>query len=261
MQALNNVLPGESPHDTLLSLLEKGVVCADSFVPVRQWLNRDKIQKAVVRQRVNARVKALQAGRFDLVRPLRALAVQEQMDRCFDRYRVLCRETASACGLSWQEALQLLRVQEYTGQVRRGYFVKGLSGAQFIRRQDFENVTAALLHPQEESMWLNAADPMQPWGKLLAHAETKAFVNVSGTAVAFRKGLPVALFERQGKTLRVFEWDGLKEMLCLFVEVFRRGRIFPGKKRIIVKEYPAEAAGVLAESGFMREMQDFCLYR
>lgn len=261
MQALNNVLPGESPHDTLLSLLEKGVVCADSFVPVRQWLNRDKIQKAVVRQRVNARVKALQAGRFDLVRPLRALTVQEQMDRCFDRYRVLCRETALACGLSWQEALKLLRGQEYTGQVRRGYFVKGLSGAQFIRRQDFESVTAALLHPQEESIWLNAADPMQPWGKLLPHAETKAFVNVAGTAVAFRNGLPVALFERQGKTLRVFEWDGLKEMLCLFVEEFRRGRIFPGKKRIIVKEYPAEAAGTLAESGFLREMQDFCLYR
>lgn len=261
MQALNNVLPGESPHDTLLSLLEKGVVCADSFVPVRQWLNRDKIQKAVVRKRVNARVKALQAGRFDLVRPLRVLTVQEQMDRCFDRYRILCRETAAACGLSWQEALKLLRVQEYTGQVRRGYFVKSLSGAQFIRRQDFESVTAALLHPQEESMWLNAADPMQPWGKLLSHAETKAFVNVPGTVVAFRDGLPVALFERQGKTLRVFEWDGLKEMLCLFVEEFRRGRIFSGKKRIIVKEYPSEAAETLSESGFLHEMQDFCLYR
>lgn len=261
MQALNNVLSGESPHDTLLSLLEKGVVCADSFVPVRQWLNRGKIQKAAVRQRVNARVKALQAGRFDLVRPLRALSVQEQMDRCFDRYLVLCRETATACGLPWQEALRLLRVQEYTGQVRRGYFVKGLSGAQFIRRQDFESVTAALLHPSEESIWLNAADPIQPWGKFLPHDETKAFVNVPGTVVAFRNGLPVALFERQGKTLRILEWDNLKESLCLFTEEFRRGRIFPGKKRIVVKEYPAEASEVLTESGFMREMQDYCLYR
>ena len=261
MQALNNVLPGESPHDTLLSLLEKGVVCADSFVPVRQWLNRDKLQKSAVRQRVNARVKALQAGRFDLVRPLRALSVQEQMDRCLDCWLILCRETAAACGLPWQEALKHLRVQEYTGQVRRGYFVKGLSGAQFIRRQDFESVTALLLHPQEESIWLNAADPMQPWGKLLPHGESRAFVNVPGTVIAFRGGLPVALFERQGKTLRIFEMDGLKEMLCLFVEEFRRGRIFPGKKRIVVKEYQAEAAGVLAESGFLREMQDYCLYK
>lgn len=42
MQALQGVLPGESPHETLLSLLEKGLVYADSFVPVRQWLDKDK---------------------------------------------------------------------------------------------------------------------------------------------------------------------------------------------------------------------------
>lgn len=261
MQALNNVLPGESPHDTLLSLLEKGIVCADSFVPVRQWLNYVKTQKATVRQRVNVRVKALQAGRFDLVRPLRPMTVQEQMDGCFDRYLILCRETAAAYGLSWQEALKLLRVQEYTGQVRRGYYVKGLSGAQFIRRKDFESVTAALLHPRKETMWLNAADPIQPWGKLLPHEEDRGFINVPGTVIAFRSGLPVALMERQGKTLRIFNGAEPEEVMSLFTDEYRRGRILPGKKRIVVKEYPSEAAVLLTESGFLREMQDYVLYR
>ncbi len=261
MQALNNVLPGESPHDTLLSLLEKGIVCADSFVPVRQWLNYVKTQKATVRQRVNVRVKALQAGRFDLVRPLRPMTVQEQMDGCFDRYLILCRETAVAYGLSWQEALKLLRVQEYTGQVRRGYYVKGLSGAQFIRRKDFESVTAALLHPRKETMWLNAADPIQPWGKLLPHEEDRGFINVPGTVIAFRSGLPVALMERQGKTLRIFNGAEPEEVMSLFTDEYRRGRILPGKKRIVVKEYPSEAAVLLTESGFLREMQDYVLYR
>lgn len=261
MQALNNVLEGESPHDTLLSLLEKGVVCADSFVPVRQWLNREKTRKATVRQQVNVRVRALHGGRFDLVRPLRPLTTQEQMERCFDRYLILCRETAAAYGLPWQEALKLLRVQEYTGQVRRGYFVKGLSGAQFIRSRDFESVTAGLLHPRRDRMWLNAAEPMQPWGKLLPHVEGRAFLNVPGTAVAFLGGLPVMLFEKQGKTLRVFETEELKEAMGLFAEEFKRGRIFSGRKRIVVKEYPAEAVPALEESGFLREMQDYVLYR
>ncbi|MDE6674371.1 MAG: DEAD/DEAH box helicase, partial [Acetatifactor sp.] len=266
MQALSHVLDGESPYDTLLSLMEKGLVCADSFVPVRQWLNREKIQKAAARQRVGARVKALQAGRFELVKPLRPLTIPEQMERCFDRYLVLCRETAAAWGLPWQEALKLLRVWEYTGQVRRGYFVKGLSGAQFIRRQDFESVTARLMHPQAELVWLNAADPMQPWGKLLAHEPERNFVNVPGTAVAFRDGLPAAVFERQGKVLRCFDTgegqeDGLREILRLFEEEFQRGRIFPSKKRIVVKEYPAQAADALAESGFLHEIQDYVLYR
>lgn len=261
MQALNNVLSGESPHDTLLSLLEKGIVCADSFVPVRQWLNREKTGRAAVRQRVNVRVKALQAGRFDLVRPLRTPTVQEQMDRCFDRYLILCRETAAAFGLSWQEALKLLRVQEYTGQVRRGYFVKGFSGAQFIRKKDFESVTAYLLHPRSETLWLNAADPMQPWGKLLPHEEDRAFTNVPGTVAAFRNGLPAVLFERQGKALRVLEGSCLEEVLQLFAEEFRNGRIFPDRKRIVVKEYPPEATGALEAGGFRKEMQDYCLYR
>lgn len=265
-QALGHVLDGESPHDTLLSLLEKGLVCADSFVPVRQWLNREKTQKAAARQRVGARVKVLQAGRFDLVRPLRLLTIQEQMERCFDRYLILCRETAAAWGLSWPEALKLLRIWEYTGQVRRGYFVRGLSGAQFLRRQDFESVTARLMHPQAELIWLSGADPMQPWGKLLAHEPDRSFINVPGTAAAFRDGLPVAVFERQGKVLRLLgadkgQGEALHEVLALFAEEFRRGRIFPGKKRISVKEYPSQAAEGLAAAGFLHEIQDYVLYR
>ena len=190
---------------------------------------------------------------------------------------------------------------EYTGQVRRGYFVRGLSGAQFLRRQDFESVTARLMHPQAELVWLNAADPMQPWGKLLAHEPGRSFINVPGTAVAFRDGLPVAVFERQGKVLRlsgtekrqddefqdgvpgdgdlqesilrenilqenmlpesILQADILCEVLALFAEEFRRGRIFSGKKRISVKEYPELAGEALTAGGFLHEIQDYVLYR
>lgn len=261
MQSLNNVLGGESPYETLISLMEKGLISADSFVPVRQWLGRKKTERAAARQRAGARVKAIHAGRYDLIRPLQKIGLQEEMDRCFDRYLILCRETAAACGLPWQEALSLLRVQEYTGQVRRGYFVEGLSGAQFIRKKDFESVTAMLLHPKEELLWVNAAEPLQPFGKILAHDKEKAFLNVPGTAAAFYKGRLVALFERQGKTLRVFDETNLKETLCRFSESYRQGRIFPGKKRIAVTDYPKEAESALTESGFMREVGKFVLYR
>ncbi len=261
MQALNNVLPGESPYDTLLSLMEKGLVCADSFLPVRQWQNREKIKKSAARQRIGAKVKALNAGRWDLVRPLRPLTIQEQMDRCFDRCLILCRETAAFCGLSWSEALSRLRVQEYTGQVRRGYFVEGFSGAQFIRKDDFGGITARLLHPVQELIWINAADPLQPWGKLLPHTAGLSFANLPGTAVALRGGLPIILFERQGRVLRVFDASCLTEALQLFTEEYRQGRIFTGRKRIVVKEYPAEASKTLAESGFIREALDYTLYR
>lgn len=261
LQSLSGVLEGESPYDAMISLMEKGVVRADSFVPVRQWLGRKKMEKAAVRRRVGARAKALGAGRYDLARPLRPLTIQEQMDRCFDRYLILCRETAREGGLSWQEALAILRVQEYTGQVRRGYFVEGLSGAQFIRKKDFEGVTSALVSPGMETVWVNGADPMQPFGKFLPHENGRAFVNVSGTAAAFSKGRLTALLERQGKTLRVFEKEGLREALQLFVREYRCGRIFAGKKRITLEDYPKEAEEILLESGFMREVQKLVIYK
>lgn len=261
MQALNGVLEGESPYDTLLALMEKGIVCADSFVPVRQWLDQEKIKKSAARVRVGARVKALQAGRWDLVRPLRPLSVQEQMERCFDRYLILCRESAAAYGLSWPEALSLIRIQEYTGQVRRGYFVEGLSGAQFIRGKDFGGVTAALSKTESDMVWLNGADPMQIWGKLLPHKEGKSFLNISGSVVALKGGKPVAVFEKQGKTLRVFEEKYLGEAIKLFVKEYKKGQIFKNKKRIQVKEYPFDAAKSLAENGFGREVLGYSLYR
>lgn len=261
MQALGSVLDGESPYDTLLSLMEKGIVCADSFVPVRQWIDREKIRKSAARVRVGARVKALSAGRWDLGRPVRPLTLKEQMERCFDRYKILCRETAGACGISWQEALSSLRILEYTGQVRRGYFVEGLSGAQFIRGTDYVGITAALRNTEKEIVWLNGADPVQVWGKLLPHHPDRAFLNVPGTAVALGGGMPVAVFERQGGVLRVFEKDCLEEALCLFAQAYRRGQIFIGRKRILVKEYPDGAAEALVKSGFGREVQGYALYR
>lgn len=260
-QSLSGVLDGEPIYDTLLSLVEKGIVCADSFVPVRHVLNQEQLKKANARRRVGVHRKLMQAGRFELVRETKPLTVQEQMERCFDRYLILCRETAAAFGLSWQEALSVLRVSEYTGEVRRGYFVRGFSGAQFIRAKDFASVTALLLHPLTETVWVSAADPLQPWGKLLPHEEGRAFLNVGGSAVALRRGEPVVVFEKQGKSCSVFDAEGLEEVLFLFVEEFRRGRIFAGRSRIVVKEYSEEAAYAFERCGFVREIRDYVLYR
>lgn len=260
MQSLNNLLPGQSPYDTLLSLMEKGLVYADSFLPVRQWIDREKTKKAVVKQRVGLRVKALQTGRWDIVRPVREKTIEERLNACFRISPILSKETAAACGLSWQEALSVLRIWEYTGQARRGYFVKDLSGAQFILGKDYESVVRRLYDPQKKLVWINAADPAQCWGKTLPHKEGRGFINVPGTAVACYGGLPVAVMERQGKVLQIWEEELQEECLRLFAEKFRQGSIFAGMKRIVVKEYPDAAAQALRQAGFQKEMQDYVLY-
>ena len=68
---------------------------------------------------------------------------------------------------SWKRALEMLRIWEYTGRIRRGYFVAGLSGAQFIRREEYGGITAALKDPAKQILWLNGTDPAVQWGKAL----------------------------------------------------------------------------------------------
>ncbi len=222
---------------------------------------KQKKKNAPVRQRVNLHVKALRAGRWDVVRPVKEPTIEEKIERCFDRSIILCRETAADCNLAWQEALSVLRIWEYTGQARRGYFVEGMSGAQFIRGKDYPAVTRRLQNPEKNIVWINAADPAQCWGKVLPHKEGRGFLNVAGSAVACCGGLPVMVMERQGKTLRVLEEDVMEECLRLFVEEYKGGKIFPMQKRIVVKEYPDTAKEALAKAGFLKEMQDYVLYK
>lgn len=259
MQRLSGALGGASPYDALMELAEKGIAHADSFVPVRQWIDRTIIEKASARQRARARVMTLMAGRWELARPLKELTIEQQLERAFDRSLILCRETAQ--GLNWQDAVKVLRVWEYTGRVRRGYFIRGLSGMQYVRDRDFAGVIFEMEDPDDEIIWLPAVDPAQPWGKCLAHYEGRAFMNLPGTAVALRAGMPVAVFERQGRTLRVFDHTCLAEALSVFAQDYATRRLFPAVRRITVKEYPPEAAAPLKDAGFSRVMQDFVLYR
>lgn len=264
LQPLNRLLAGASAHEILLSLMAKGLVCADSFVPVRQWMELQKAKKMVPKRLAGMRAKALRAGRWDVVRPSlpqsQKTEAEQKLERCFEQSFLVSKETAAAGGLSWQEALSVLRIWEYTGQARRGYFVEGMSGAQFIREKDYAAVVRMLQSPEEKVVWVNAADPAQCWGKVLPHKEGRSFLHVPGTAVACYGGLPAAVLERQGKVLRIFEEDLAEKCMREFVNEFQRGSIFCGRKRIVVKEYPKIADGILPKAGFRREMQDYVLY-
>ena len=259
MQRLNSVIEGESPYDTILSLAEQGLVHADSFVPVRQWINREKLLKGSAKQRVSARVEALTAGRWEVTRPFATKKLEDQIDQMFDKAIILCRETAK--GLNWSETLEILRIWEYTGRVRRGYFIEGLSGVQYIRDKEFSGTMQTMEQPGGQVIWLSAIDPAQLWGKVLTHLEGRSFINVPGIAVAIYSGMPVAVFERQGKVLRVFDSNVLHETMKTFVSDFQSKCIYPASNRIVVKDYPIEALDVLKSVGFLKEMQDLVLYR
>jgi len=251
-----------SSPEVLFSLMEKGLIHADSFTTVRMWLERDKIEKSSVRRRVAARVAATTLGRWDISRPLKPQSTKERLNRAFEKAGLLCRETsAPLLGIPWVTALEALRTWEYTNRARRGYFVEGLSGAQYIREEAYASIIQELEHPADEIIWLAAPDPNQVWGKALPHDPDRQFTIVHGSVAALKQGIPVAVFERQGHTLRVFDETVLAGALTAFVSAFSRRNIFPALNRLTVRQYPPTAAQALADAGFARVMMDYVLHR
>ena len=53
----------------------------------------------------------------------------------------------------------------------------------------------------------------------------------------------------------------MEAVLSEFVRCFQRKLLFPEQKRLILKEYPENAGELLKKAGFIREMQDYVLYR
>ena len=258
-QAVAPQLGGESALDALTSLALKGYVHADSFAPLREWQTAQGSKRRDVKRRAMARASAQQAGRWEVVRPLRTLTLEERLERAFSKAQILCRETAE--GLSWGEALSVLRIWEYTGKVRRGYYIRGLSGAQFIREEDYARVLARLDAPQEEIVWLNAADPAQAWGKALPHAPGASFTCVPGTAVALRAGRVAARLARRGASLRIVLPDDAEEVLQALARDFAQRRVFSDQQNLCVRDYPDEVRETLVRAGFRREMRDYVLWR
>ena len=241
--------------DALKSLLARGLVRADSFLPVREML---ATESGNVKKTVRRRVRVMDAGRWSRVGALPQTSAEALVERLFDRFGIVCRETA---GADWNAAFGVLKHMEYAGKARRGYFVKGLSGAQFMRETDYSTITAQLRQPSGECIWLPAADPMQAWGAYLAHEDGRAFLRVPGAAVALMDGAVVAVSEKQGETLRVFDDPAAPEALRALADAFRRGAIFPALPRLLIKKYPPTAAPHLEAAGFTREMLDYTLMR
>jgi len=269
--SFSTVIDSRPSHDTLMSLLENGLIHCDSFAPVKQWLNQAKTQKATARQRVNARMITLTSGRWEVTRPVKALSNEEILNRIFDKTVVLCRENykyaaENFTGITWGAMLETLRVWEYTGQARRGYFVDGLSGMQFIREQDFSSTVHSLENPgfDDSIVWLSAIDPLQAWGKYIPHLEGKGFTNTTVTAVALGSGVPIAVFEKSGKALRLLDENISQEciasLLESFAKAFKGKNIFYDLKRITVKEYPPEVTGQFKDAGFQKALLDYMLF-
>jgi ATP-dependent helicase Lhr and Lhr-like helicase len=198
---------GLSERDTLAALWRlaaAGLVSNDSFAPLRLLASDASAARAITDApragslgrsatfrhdaALRARLKSSVSGRWSAIAALAddgagalpngvagdAAAVDEVRDMAvllLARNGILTREMLALESLpvSWQTLSFALRRMEYAGLIRRGYFVRALSGEQYALPEALDRLRAARrLNPAAEApIALSAADPANPYGVLL----------------------------------------------------------------------------------------------
>ena len=122
---------------------------------------------------------------------------------------MLTREGALADGVpgGFAGVYPVLRALEERGQVRRGYFVAGLGGAQFATPGAVDRLREhrePADHPQVDL--LSAVDPAQPFGATLPWPASGGRPSRSaGAHLVLRDGEAVLFIERGGRSLVTFD--------------------------------------------------------
>jgi ATP-dependent Lhr-like helicase len=207
-----------------------------------------------------------------------ALAVF-QAELLLHRYGIAARELAlmDPTLLPWRILYEVYSRMELAGEVRRGYFVEGLSGAQFAlpgaaqRLQD-THLPSTVVAPV---VLLHSADPANLYGSgapfdiPLLDGGTRPLLRRAGNWLVLRAGRPVLLAEQQGKKLTALasaSRDDVVAAAAVLPGMLDQGRPLASRHRLTVEEWngrpvtATEGKELLEAAGFVRDYQGLTLY-
>ncbi|HVA83558.1 MAG TPA: DEAD/DEAH box helicase [Candidatus Binataceae bacterium] len=250
----------------LWRLAAAGRVSNDSFAPLRLlWsapeavramapgahrrARHDAALRARLRSSVTGRWSALGAG-AGAIAPAPAAARdlgRERAEMLLRRNGIVTREMLGLESepLAWHEVSFALRRMEYAGSIRRGYFVRALSGEQYALPAALEMLAAARNAAREHPVALSAADPANPYGAVLP-----------GCGVAREAGNFVVL--RAGRAMLGLAGRALVSLDALDDEAFSTavGALIELRRKVVVETVDGAPAlgsvrvGAMAAMGF-----------
>lgn len=253
--------------DVLEGMVWKGVISNDSFEPIRYFLS-SKPSGVKMRARMRAAAYKVDMGRWGIVSGNCEIGAEDQLMLWLNRYGLVAKEILQ-CEKSkfpWGDIYEILKQWEYTGKVNRGYYIKGLSGMQFMLPGASERLNIS----SSDYFVMNACDPAQSYGRILAFPDGEVSWNCTpGTAVVQKEGKPLLIVEGYGERfipVSCSKEETLKAVNA-FVDAFNKSFIWPKQKKINIKQWlnvPAskcEFSEELGFYGFNKEMQDLVLWR
>jgi ATP-dependent Lhr-like helicase len=216
-------------REALQSLLQRGLATNDRFDPLRPsargmaealaLASRASLAQrpSLGRPRASLRRPASERpeGRWAVVRDERAEDPEEALlvwaAALLDRYGVLTRETVALdlWAPPWRDLAPVLARAEWRGELRRGYFVEGLSGVQYASSDAAEELArlAALPAGEAPPLLLCSLDPANLYGSgapldiPLLDGGTARLVRSAANSLVLVGGRPVLIIEGQGRRL------------------------------------------------------------
>lgn len=290
-------LSPQTVRASLWSLVRLGLVTNDQFDVVRRGEERmpehadadpgpgvrgrpGRLLRATPRARPRATSRP--EGRWTTIpwgQPTLEDQVLHQARLLLTRYGVVAREIAQLDDAlpPWRILYEVLSRLELAAEVRRGYFVEGLSGAQFALPE-----AASLLHdltlpssPAGAPVLLHSLDPANLYGSgapfdiPLLEGGTRPFLRRPGNWLVLHAGAPILLIEQHGKRLTALP-SARKENLARAVQmlpaIVSTTQMRDPRHRLTVEtwnEQPVTATpgkDLLEAAGFVRDYQAMTWY-
>jgi ATP-dependent Lhr-like helicase len=278
----------------LWALARRGVVTNDRFDVIRRGEEPAPVAEPVVsgrRAEVPRLARLHGARRADLNRPEgrwslvpwgRPDAETHAVHRAamlLQRYGIVARELAAMDPWMppWRVLYEVLSRMELAGDVRRGYFVEGLSGAQFAL-PDAARLLQDLSLPADAAapvLLLHSLDPANLYGAgapldiALLDGGTRPLGRRAGNWLVLRSGKPVLIVEQQGKRLTALasasREDVAAAVACLPAVLDCDQGMAVGRK-LTVAEWngrpvtATEGRELLEAAAFVRDYQSMTLY-
>lgn len=195
-----------------------------------------------------------------------------------ERYGILVKEwyRRESDLLPWYHVFQSLKQMEWRSEVRRGYFVEGLSGVQFALTPALEMLTAAAPEKNLSGLiMLSVLDPAVPFGSGVnlflpdSTGNAVALVRQPGNHLIFIEARPIIYAENYGARLQSLGGATTEQLASALVSL-RQFLQLPEplrpRKRIEVETWngapvlSTPAANWLLQHGFEKEAEKLVLW-
>ena len=275
----------------LLDALRRGLVTNDRFDPMRPGAQAvaEALAEASAprpsrrptlgrpRPKLSRAASNRPEGRWSLLAPVATdpeAASLAWIAAMLDRYGVLTRETAAldAWAPPWRDLVPWLARAELRGELRRGYFVEGLSGVQYASAEAAEGLArlAAGGAAESEPVLMSTLDPANLYGSgapldvPLLEGGTARLVRSPANYLVLCGGRPMLIIEAFGRRLTGLASASEAELRAALALVATLAG--PSRRILKVETYnsaatlASPAAPWLADLGFVRDPPGMAFY-